>query len=213
MEDDIRPLHGVHTEVSGRHVFGGYLDERDKVIYFGRRGERIPVGSSTYRAGPIVALVVCAFWAATMRLIVSSADDRSLPVTITIIVLLVLLTVALTAPFLLRRRAGTEGRLHDALGRGDVIAVRVSQPLSRELLRFAESHVPGYFEQAIELARADALRLQSEQMRELQAAGSAAGPREAQLGADLAAYADRLDAAAAGREAMVRTYLQGGRRG
>lgn len=210
MDDDIRPVHGVDSGTSGRQVLGGYLDEREKLIYFGRRGDWIPVGSAVNI--PIASLAVFVLWFLSL-LILTRADDRSTARTVTGIMLIVVLVLALTVPFPLRRVVGNEGRLEAALKRGDVISMRMTQPLARDLLGFAESHAIGYFEQAEELARADALRLQSEQMRELHAAASVAGARDPQLVAQLAAYADRLDAAAADREATVRAYLEGGRRG
>lgn len=210
MDDDIRPLHGIDSAVFGKQVLGGYLDEQEKLIYFGRRGAWIPVGSSV--SIPIASLAVFVLWFVSL-LLLTNADDRSPGRTITGIVLIVVFVLALTAPYPIRLVVGSEGKLQAALRRGDVISMRMTQPLARDLLRFAESHAIGYFDQAEELARADALRLQSEQMRELHAAGSVAGAHDAQLVGRLAAYADRLDAAATDREATVRAYLEGGRRG
>lgn len=214
--EDHRQLHGQAADLTGSHAFGAHLDEADGLIYFARPGVRIPKGRSAYNVSVVVGPGLVALWIGFL-LVGGDFDGygarptaaRTLALAVPSVLLIVFL---LAAPFV-RRFTGGEGRLHDAIRDGAVIGVRRTQPLAGDLASYAQRGWPGYFEQAEKLATADALRLQSEQMRELHQSGAVSGSGSASAVAELLVYADRLDAAAAEREDAVRDYFEAAHRG
>lgn len=200
--------------VSGEYSDHVHHDETEQIVYFAPAGSKVPHGRSDYLTGTGIAVLLIGLWivlaiaAFVLQAVIDGFDGKLLG----FVVPVGLLTLfALAAPFL-RRRASAEGRLLDSLRRGEIIAMRASR-LPLELARYAAAGRDRYYENAIELARADTLRLQAEQMRELRAASGVAGSHAYRLDADLAAYASRLEAAAADRERMVGAYVDRVRRG
>lgn len=200
--------------ISGDYSDHVHHDETDRLVYFAPPGTKVPHGRSDYITGTGIAVLLVALWVvlAIAAFVLQGVVDGFNGELLGFVIPVGLLTVfALGAPFL-RRRKSAEGRLFDALRRGDIIAMRATA-LPLKLAPYAADGRPGYYENAVELARADALRIQAEQMRELRSASSVAGSHARSLNSDLAAYADRLEAAAADRERAVKTYLEQWHRG
>lgn len=200
--------------VSGEYSDHVHHDETDELVYFAPPGTKVPHGRSDYITGTGIAVLLVVLWIvlAIAAFVLQAVVDGFNGELLGFVLPVGLLTVfALAAPFL-RRRNSAEGRLFDALRRGDIIAMRATA-LPLELVPHAACGRDRYYENAVELARADALRSQAEQMRELRSASSVAGSHARRLDTDLAAYAERLEAAAAGRECTVKAYLERVRRG
>lgn len=200
--------------ISGEYSDHVLHDEQDHLVYFAPPGKKIPHARSDYLTGTGIAVLLVALWivlgvaAFVLQGLVDGFDGQLLGFVIPVGLLLVF---TLIAPFL-RRWRSAEGRMLDALRSGDVVSMRESK-LALALAAPAKDGRPGYFEQSVELARADALRQQAEQMRELRAASSVAGSHAPGIDRDLDDYATRLEQAAAHREHGVKAYVEAASRG
>ena len=194
--------------LTGEYADRVLLDEQDGLLYFVPPGERVPARRSDYLVGVGTAVLLIAAWivlaivAFVLHQVIDGFDGLTLGFTIPACVVV---AFALIAPFL-RRKHSAEGKFYDGMLGGQIIAMRPTD-LSRTLAERADADQPGYYEQALSLARADALRQQAEQIRELRAASLVAGSHAGEIDGELEEYAGRLERAASDREQLVGEYL------